>query len=742
MLPVILLPVFLIGVYAYSLASLSLRNLIFQNNHSLTGLVSESVTRDFAFWKNTLRQVSLSPALIEAYELQDEAMVREQLAVLVESHPQIVRAFATDVSGLLWSDYPMAPESLMRRFNDRDWYRGLSANWDTYVSSVYRRHADPQPLLVAVAGAVRAPADDALLGAVVFQVKLEGLTGSIRQAAIGSDGYVFLLDGMGRVAAHPHLDLQAREYDDYKESPLWQASREAEAVSLFYEDPISSREKLATTRQFSLPGGQWTVVAQQSAASAFEPIRVMGLRILAIGSVLSVMLVLLWYGLVRAHKRELGLSAQLFSLNQDLRRENKIREQAEVALMNSNDELERRVEERTCELKAKEGQILHAQKMEAIGQLAGGIAHDINNILCIIVGYADLMRDQIPPEKVELNQELEEIRLASERAAGLTRQLLAFGRKQLLKPEVVDVNVSLGRFLAMLRRVLGETIRIREEYRAEPALIFFDPAQLEQVVLNLALNARDAMPEGGDLIVETRREELDENYLTQHPEALAGTHVVITVSDTGTGMDSETRQRIFEPFFTTKAFGRGSGLGLSMIYGVVRQSGGGIQVYSEPGKGSTFKIFLPACDDKGLPVEATPPVEIHQLKGDEVVLLAEDEPSLRTLIQSALTAQGYTVLLAGNGPEAIKIAEANAGRINLFLSDVVLPGKSGPQVARALLKRQPNLKVLFMSGYTHDAVVLQEGMPGNIAYLEKPVRLNVLLTKIREVLDAEEGPGA
>jgi len=381
-----------------------------------------------------------------------------------------------------------------------------------------------------------------------------------------------------------------------------------------------------------------------------------------------------------------------------------------------------------------QAQLTQAQKMEAIGRLAGGIAHDFNNLLTAVFGYVDLLHEELAAN-TRAQQDLAEIRKAAERAAGLTRQLLAFSRQQVLEPVVLEPNGLLEDFEKMLRRVIGEDVNLRLTLGADVGNVRADPGQLEQVILNLAVNARDAMPTGGKLTIETANAELSEQYAEFHQAVVPGRYVMLAVSDTGVGMSPEVRAKAFEPFFTTKERGKGTGLGLATVYGIVKQSGGYVWVYSEPGLGTTFKIYLPQVD---APIDAAPrAAELEgTLAGTETILLAEDDELLRPLARNLLERLGYTVLAAANAEEALALVRKHAIPIHLLVADVVMPGESGRQLGRRLAELRPETRVLYVSGYT-DEVIVHHGMlePG-LNYLQKPFTPGALARKVREVLDA------
>jgi two-component system cell cycle sensor histidine kinase/response regulator CckA len=385
---------------------------------------------------------------------------------------------------------------------------------------------------------------------------------------------------------------------------------------------------------------------------------------------------------------------------------------------------------------ALEEQLRQSQKMEAVGRLAGGIAHDFNNLLTVIGGYGEMLLNAVP--RGGPNREpLEEIVAAGERAASLTRQLLAFSRKQILMPEVLDLNAIVAGMDKMLRRLIGEDVDLVTRLDTSAGGVRADPGQIEQVIMNLAVNARDAMPRGGKLTIETANADLDKVYARRHATVATGPYVMMAVSDTGVGMHAETEARIFEPFFTTKEKGKGTGLGLSTVYGIVKQSGGNIWVYSEPGKGTTFKIYLPRVEEAPMPHET--PSGIHSsVQGTETILVVEDEVSIRTLARKVLESGGYRVVEAKSGPEALERVRGSGDPIHLLVTDLVMPEMAGTELASRLLESRPELRVLYMSGYSDDAVVRHGLLEHRHHFLPKPFTPQVLLRKVREVLDAPE----
>ena len=384
------------------------------------------------------------------------------------------------------------------------------------------------------------------------------------------------------------------------------------------------------------------------------------------------------------------------------------------------------------ERRALEGQYQQAQKMEAIGRLAGGVAHDFNNLLTAILGYCELLLGDLDPDDPR-QADMAEIQKAGTRAAGLTRQLLAFSRKEIIEPTRLDLNLVVADMRAMLGRLIREDVTIVLGLRPGLAAVTADRGQVEQIIMNLAVNARDAMPEGGTLTIETANVDLDEDYAKAHLAVTPGPHVALTVTDTGTGMTPEVQSHLFEPFFTTKAVGKGTGLGLATVDGIVARSGGSVTAYSEVGRGTSFKVYFPTAGAAEVAVD-TPPSVARPRSGTQTVLVVEDADALRELARRLLQRQGYKALVASNAEEALRFFEQHAS-IDVLLTDVVMPGTSGPELTRQLLELQPALKVIYMSGYTEDSIVQHGVLKPGIAFLHKPFTAEVLGRKLREVLD-------
>ncbi len=398
-------------------------------------------------------------------------------------------------------------------------------------------------------------------------------------------------------------------------------------------------------------------------------------------------------------------------------------------------ELEERQERKRAEeaLRLSEKQFRQAQKMEAVGRLAGGLAHDFNNLLTVIMGHSQVLLSELKSDD-PIRAKIEEMQKAGERAASLIRQLLAFSRKQALEPKVLSVNAVIGNLETMLRRLIGEDIQLVIRPDPHDPHVKADPGQLEQVVMNLVVNARDAMPNGGLLAIETSHSDLQRTPMHHIHPLPPGPYVKITVTDTGCGMDTNTLSHLFEPFFTTKEESKGTGLGLSTVFGIVTKSGGGIDVWSQPGHGTTFDVYLPWINPESAQVPASEqPAQVR--RGTETILLVEDEPSVRDLVRDELTKAGYQVLEAKNGVEACLVATQQSGHIDLLLTDVVMPGMNGRELAQHLYVIKPNLRVLFMSGYLDD-ISISAGMDAHrTTFLQKPFTPDVLTQTVRDLLD-------
>jgi len=425
-------------------------------------------------------------------------------------------------------------------------------------------------------------------------------------------------------------------------------------------------------------------------------------------------------------------SDQLKGVNRLLAAEIEERRAAEEQVRQINEDLEERVARRTAERRALQDQLNQSQKLEAVGRLAGGVAHDFNNLLTVILGYNEMLREQVAQDPVALDF-AEEVQRAAERASALTNQLLALSRRQVAVPRLLDLNDVVRQMDRMLHRLIGEDIILETRLAASLAPVKVDPTHIDQVILNLSINSRDAMPRGGTLIIETADVDLLDNNAGHHIGVGPGRYVMLAVSDTGTGMDEGTLARIFEPFFSTKEQGKGTGLGLSIVHGIVKQNDGEIMVYSEPGRGTSFKIYLPASPGQA-EVPVRPAIAATPAGGGETILLVEDEAQLRELAHMMLKRLGYQVILAQNLAEAVQLSAGFSGHIHLLLTDVVMPGGSGSDLAREITAARPGIPVLYMSGYTDNIIVLQGILRAETPFLQKPFTAENLQRKVREVL--------
>jgi signal transduction histidine kinase/CheY-like chemotaxis protein len=466
--------------------------------------------------------------------------------------------------------------------------------------------------------------------------------------------------------------------------------------------------------------------------------------ITALASVATFFMLIPWLPLLI----RLPSPSQLKIINRHLEEEIRVRRAAEEETRRINAGLEERVSQRTADLEQTvedlrkeierrqevEGQLIQAQKMEAVGRLAGGVAHDFNNLLTVILGYNEMLRDTVKQD-AEASDYVSEILRAAQRASALTNQLLAFSRRQVVTPRLLDLNQVVQGMEKMLRRVISEDVQLQMRLDPQVFTVKADPSHLDQVILNLAVNARDAMPAGGTLMIETANVELTEEYAATHLEVTPGRYVMLAVSDTGIGMDALTRSRLFEPFFTTKEKGKGTGLGLSIVYGIVKQHGGAIMVYSEPGHGTAFKIYLPAISGVPEPAPREAATE-PAAPANETVLLVEDEEQVRNLTRTMLSRQGYRILEAGSGADALQLARQHPGFIHLLLTDIVMPHMSGVELAREMHAVRPEIRVLFMSGYTDNALAEQRLLTDDMGFIHKPFSSAALQKKVRQTLES------
>lgn len=564
-------PILVLAVFAYLVSARAVERLVDRGNDAAALITASLVEREFEHWISTVTSHAGFPALSQAVVDGDVDEVRRRLEIIVTQHARLDRAFVSDTTGLLWVDFPVAEESLGRRFDERDWYRGVSRARGPYVSEVYRRHAEPRIQVVAVATPVRSPATGEPAGFLVAQVRLDGLSELLGRVEVGQEGVVLLRDHTGHLAAHPDLDLERDPHPEYADIVLDAEGAAGAPVRGRYPDPVTGSMVLASSVEAAVGDHMWTVLSQQPEEAALAPIRALALRLGVAGVLMGGMTGMLLWGVVRENHR---------------------RKRAELELLAMNTELERRIEERTEALREKDKQMVEAQRLEAVGRLAGGVAHDFNNLLTVILGSTDVVLDALP-EDDSARSAIEETHRAAERAAALTRQLLAFSSKQVMRPQVLDVNVRLEPLRDLVESVLGEQVVVEWRPGADLHPVAFDPAHLEQLVVNLAVNARDAMPRGGTFVLETRNETLGPETAAEDPGLRPGPYVCLSISDSAPAMDDEASSQLFEPFYASRRFGRGSGLDLAAVHGIVRQGGGHIRVRTGPGRGTTFEVFLP-----------------------------------------------------------------------------------------------------------------------------------------------------
>jgi signal transduction histidine kinase/CheY-like chemotaxis protein len=722
-------PVLALFAVAYVMSSKTLVRLIHEDNQSSVQLAKALVERDFVHWQEIIYTHGRFPTLARSVTEGNAERVRERLEIIANGYEGIERVFVTDLEGNLWSDFPVAEESLGRNFSDRDWFRGVTANHQPYVSEVYRRYAEPPVNVVAIAVPVRCPDSGELSGLLVAQLRLDFLTSLLTRVNVVDGGQVVLIDHNGLTAAHPQLGLRENPYRGYTEKAS-NVRQQGQSQVSNYVDPLTGERMLASADLVQVGGNPWVIIAQQPATRAYSLRNLLALQLSVAGFLMMLAMSSLMFGLVRSFK---GTR----TLNRELESENRQRQAVEERLRDINLELETHVEERTAELRDAQDRLLQSQKLEAIGALAGGIAHDFNNLLSVIIGYTDLLLRQLPPED-KARGGIQKVHEAGNRAAVLTRQLLAFSRKQALQPESINLNHVINGMREMLERLIEEHIAFEVSFDPELGLVYFDPGQLEQIIMNLVVNARDAMPKGGKLTIETENVFLDEADCRRHPGCRPGPHVVLTVRDTGTGMDAATREKIFEPFFTTKELGRGTGLGLSTVYGIVKQGDGSIWVHSKRDVGTTFKIYLPVTSRPATVAKVSLRTGIVPKPSGVTVLVVEDEEAVRTLIVELLESAGYKVLKAEDGISALRLFDSHQGRVDVLLTDVVLPGMRGPEIAARVTKLRPDIRVMYMSGYTDSAILNHGVTDSGAAFIEKPIRPRELLAKLRETLELED----
>ncbi|MBI2678862.1 MAG: response regulator [Candidatus Koribacter versatilis] len=661
-------------------------------NSSSTGkrvaLVIEDSLNDS---KRFLQTVAARPDIVEQTKAAGAAATGETLGRVRTIGPQFSALIIYDRDGKKLASDPAAAE-LAGEVRLEDVRRGLETEESTYVSAFLAR-GDGYAAVLAVPIRDRGGRE---VGVLVGEEGLESVTRALyTYSSEEASGLYFIVDQNGQVVGKEQGKLRMVE-----------ANRDA-VGRLAKQAPKESGERI-------MIAGQETIVAYRAIPSA------------GWAALISVPTAVLEEALWKAEKMlalfggimlllAVGGGGAVAALLQRFRAR-ETRYQQEIA-----------AREHALEV---DGRLRQAQKMEAVGRLASGVAHDFNNILNVVSGYAELLTlgAQLPETERKM---VTEIQAAAKRAAGLTHQLLAFGRKQVMAPVVLDPNATCREMERMLERALGEDVELVTQLDPKISRVLIDRGQLEQVLLNLAVNARDAMPRGGRLVVATRMAHLDEAYAEMNAGVVRGRYVELSVSDNGEGMTEETRKHLFEPFYTTKEVGRGTGLGLATVYGIVKQSGGHVSVYSEVGHGSVFKVYLPATDAP----EQKEAAQVAEISGGtETILLVEDETQLRTVSRMFLESRGYTVFEAPTGNDALRLLEDSASNAALVITDVVMPGISGRDLARQIATRQPNMKILFMSGYTDDAMLRHGLEHGNVPFIRKPFSLQELSTKVRAVL--------
>ncbi|MGA2477663.1 MAG: PAS domain S-box protein [Spirochaetia bacterium] len=749
----------------------------------------------------------------DAVAREDSGETLRQLGQLKGDNREIDLALVTDRAGTLWANLPVYEESHGQDFSHLDWYRGVSAEWKPYVSSVYKQIIGEKNLAVLVC----APVTDergrviGILGTAQGTAFLEKILNPMKG---GLDARLTLIDQTGNVIVGDGFS-NLREITAY---PFYPSIREAlgkgETDLLIRNPSGGSRMRYVSFAQ--VEGIGWTVISEkergQVIRSDLAQLFLLGISALLSCMVAGIALVLLRKEFVHrfAQLEDLRRLATVVSDSNDAvimhdlegkilawnrgAKETYSYTEAEALGMNVRDMVaepdreaalgliqrikqgeivksfelrrvtkdgrildvwltttlltdekgkpvaiattERDITERNkaeADHEKLEAQFRQAQKMEAVGRLAGGVAHDFNNMLQVILSYAEMALEKLTPSDV-LYAAVQQIIKAGQRSADLTRQLLTFARKQTIAPKVLDLNESVAGMLKMLKRLIGEDIDLAMMVGHDLGKVKMDPSQLDQILANLTVNARDAISSVGKVTIETDNVEFDEKYCRANDSYLPGQYVLLAVSDDGCGMDKETQAKIFEPFFTTKPQGQGTGLGLSTVYGIVKQNNGFINMYSEPGNGTTFKIYLPRLQSDTVAIDETPKHAVA-LNGTETVLLVDDEEALLGLGKMLLEDRGYTALTARSPIQAIQLAEQYSGVIDLLLTDVVMPGMSGRELFKKLSTQRSGLKCLFMSGYTADAITHRGVLDEGVHFLQKPFSVEQLGVKLREALD-------
>ncbi len=718
-----LLPVALLGGYAVLAGSHALALQVARTLDATSRSVVARVGGELRLRSETVGVLARDHDLGEACRARDPAKVRRRLAELVEAATDLERAFVTDPAGVLWADWPEAPTSLGVDFSHRDWYRGVTSSRSTYISEVYRRAAPPAVNLVAIAAPIPGPAgtQEDVLGYLVAQVTLARLAPAETDPGTPGIPIVTLLDPTGTIASRPTLDLAARDHDELASAvPVVEALAGRTWRGRFH-CPIVGGETIASAYPCRVGGRDWAVLvqlpraeAEADAVSLARGLGVAGFLAASLVAGFALMLTRALDRLARIHRR-LGLSHR---------------------------DLERRMEESLAELERKEQMLQHARKMELIGQMAGGVAHDFGNVMSLVLGHADMLLEELPAEDPR-HRDVETIRMAGERGARLTRQLLDISRRRSTPPVDLDLGTVLRSMEDLLTRLAGTGVEVELRVQEGLAAIRAVPDQVEQVVMNLVVNAKDAMPDGGRLSVRVSNHELVRPGLDVLGPLPAGKYVLLEVEDDGIGMDEEVQHRIFEPFFTTKAEGLGTGLGLSTVFAIVSQSGGALRVASRKGEGTCFSVYFPALDrDSGASVPAARDPLPDAPAAPGTILVVDDEGDLRALTAKVLERNGYRVTALPDAASTLTWLETAPRPPDLLCVDILLPEVDGISLVRRVRSRYPDLPVLYVSGCA-PAQWKGDLHPDAVGdFLEKPVRPRELVSKVRELLGSTARPAS
>ncbi len=752
-----------------------------------TQILNERLEAEIAFGKSFITRQSLQQAITAG----NRAAIETHLKNMHDISRSMERVYVAAADGTMLAAYPVDATIIGQDFSHRDWYRQTTRTKQPYVSDFFLRAVQPQRYIFTLSMPITAPSGENV-GILVMEPKDAFVLTSLDGIKTGGSGSIYVVDKKGALVFHQQFAVD--RLIDYATVPVVRKVIQGQSGAEKSFNPLTDQEEVAAYHPIDRSG--WGVVTVQPLSEILAPLRRVekGLYLfIGIILLLAGYNAYKWAFMLLASRRnteeiaavnellqrqsnELQAQAEelemqteeLQSQNEELQTQGEELEMQTEELLLKNDELEAmqqqlalaneglelKVQERTAALSAEidqhrkteqerreneEEKILlgqqlrQSQKMEAIGQLAGGVAHDFNNLLTVIDGYGSMMRQDMAHDD-PLKVHLDHILAASDKAANLTRSLLAFSRKQVMNPLPEDLNTIVGHFVTFLHRLLGEDIQLSTIIKVDPLPVVVDSVQIEQVLMNLATNARDAMPKGGVLTIETDLQQLDEAYVKLHGYVTPpGLYAIIMVTDNGCGMNEVTQKKIFDPFFTTKEVGKGTGLGLSMAYGIIKQHNGLVHVYSEQGKGTTLKIYLPAMTDQTV-YERIVVAQSPLTGGTETVLLAEDDPMVRCLMEQILKDYGYRVILAVDGLDAVMKFAAHQDEIDLVLMDVIMPKKNGKDAVDEIRLLKPGVKVIFSSGYTADFIHNQVGFTEETELIMKPVKPRELIRKVEDVL--------